>query len=483
MPPPTGPVAKPARARRRGRATPARAAANMPEILNKLLILIVILTIPVARAMPPPEPWMRADWTPSAPRFHDSGLDPQALGNALGHRLLAFRWPAQTTVLPGAGGPHTFANAQYVSAVARLDIPARQGLRLLHDFDNYKNLFPLMTESSVEAQDGRNVITRNRIELPLPVASFKMDFRVKNRIEDDGSVASMLVDGQASSALAMLGGASESLRDQPSLSRAEIIPLDAGHCLIVFTWWERYELTSWIALMVQREYPEIVELTPYIAVAGALEAIREKYSFPDDSRETTSPPEYSDFNGLQNIVERYSAWGPVVILHPEPGLHAPGSSYLRYVSVAGRLHRSLDDSRRQLTSYSRLPEALPEIRKVSASPQGQDTDLALQLHIGLSVIGFPLDLGLHNHWNNPARLDFTRTSGDLARLYGSCEWQAEGQDTLLIATSADSIDQHAPWLLGMFHHMIEQVPYAGEITLMVVQEIALLRLEKWVGKG
>jgi len=457
----------------------------MPPILRRaFLALILLLLGSGAAALTPPAPWMRADWTSSAPHLADIGIDPQALGAIIGKRLLVVRQTPRSTSMPGEHGERHFANARYVTALARIDLAAPVARHMLLNFSSYKDFFPLMTQSEVQAADGKNSVTRYRLEMPLPIANFVVDFRIKNKLEADGSISSMLIDGEAESVLAMIGGVSDSLRNQPSVVRWEVFPLDKNHSLIAFTFWDQVAFDSWLARQVRKAYPELTELTPYIAAVGVLEAIRSKYSLPDFVHETRQAPGYAELDGLQPIVERMSAFGPAVVLYPEPALRDPeAEGYLRYVSVVNRVHAPLEQARSLSTRYESLPKAFPELKGIKTVARGSGTELDLRLWMGISVLGFPLKLSLLNQWAAPNRLDFQRLSGEMQELYGTCEWQPEGQaDTLMLVSGANVLGDEAPWLLRMFHHMIGEVPYAGEISMMVVQEVAVMRLNEWMQK-
>jgi hypothetical protein len=453
------------------------------KTLRIFLLLAVILASATSHALEAPAAWMRAEWSSTAPHLKDAGIDPKALGAVIGKRMLVFRHAPRNLSIPGPAGPRNFTDVRFVTAVAEVDLPAVRVRHLLRDFAGYKNVFPLMTEAETQAVDGRNVVTRYRLNMPLPIASFQVDFRLKNRLEEDGSLSSMLVDGQAESMLAMLGGMTDSLRDQPSLARWEIFPVDADHTLIAFTLWDQVQFKSWLAKMIRKEYPEMTEIMPYIAVVGALEAIRGKFSYPDMVPESVQAPGFEALQGLQPFVARFAAQGLVVVLYPEPGLREPGASgYLRYVSVAGHIQAPVEQTRTLLTTYDRLREPIPELRRIKATPSGQRVALDLKLRIGLSVIGFPLEVSLLNQWASGSRLEFHRTAGEVEKIYGACEWQAQDGGTLMLASTANVLGDDAPWLLRMFHKMVGQVPYAGDISMMVVQQIAIMRMSGWVEK-
>lgn len=422
--------------------------------------------------------WMRADWAPTLPHLADAGLEPRTLGNLVGNRLFLFRQAPRETVLPGPQGPRRFADTRYVTAVARVDIPAEQARAVLQDFAGYRNLFPLMKKAEVQAVDGANVLSADRLSMPLPVASFQVGLRLKNRLESDGSIVSMLVDGQAESTLAMLGGFTDTLRSQPAAARWEVFPLDARHALIALSVWSGVELQSGLAQKVAAQYPEIRELNSYIFAAGALEAVRSKYTTAAPLRETTQAPGFAALDGLQPLIDRLSANGQVVVIHPEP-LPGEGGS-LRYVTVIAPIHRSLERTVDLATQFPRMGEALPEVKKVTVTPRGADFDVALKTQLGVSLLSFPLDMTLLNHRASPTRLEFQRSGGQVARIYGAMEWRSlSANNTLMLSSSAQVLGDDGPWLLRNFYKIVGLVPYAGSITLMSAQQIALMRLRTW----
>jgi hypothetical protein len=450
------------------------------------VLLFVLLSLHCSQvlALAPPAAWMRADWSSDAPHLADAGIDPQAVGAVIGKRLLLVRQAPRNTSMPGEGGERRFSNARYVTAMARMDLPAADARHLLLNYAGYKDFFPLMTQSEVLNADGRNLVTRYRLEMPLPIANFTVDFRVKNRLEADGSVSAMLIDGEAKSMLAMIGGVTDSLRNQPSLVRWEVFPLDKNHCLVSFTFWDHIAFDNWLARQIQKAYPELSELTPYIASLGVLEAMRAKYSLPDFVHESRQVPGYTALDGLGPIAERLSVNGPAMVLYPEPALRNPqAEGYLRYVSVINRVHAPLEQARTLSTQYSRLPEAFPELKAIKTVPRGNATQLDLRLWLGIKILGFPLKVSLLNQFSSPNRLEFQRVQGEMQQIYGACEWRPEGQaDTLMLVSGANVLGKEAPWLLRMFHNMISEVPYAGEISMMVVQEVAVMRLNEWMQK-
>jgi len=209
-------------------------------------LLLCFLALPVA-ASPKVRPWMLADWKNDTPHLADLGLAPAAFANRLDNRLIVFAHPLRDITLPGPKGLRRFGNARFVSAVAVVDTPAPTLRQRMRDFAGYKSLFPMLTESDVVAVDGSNLVTRFRVDIPLPaLATIAIDFRVKQTLESDGSISGMLIDGQAKSLIAMLGGMTDELADQPVLTRWEFLPVDANRSLLVFTYWDRIELKSFL---------------------------------------------------------------------------------------------------------------------------------------------------------------------------------------------------------------------------------------------
>lgn len=270
------------------------------------------------------KPWMLADWENPAPHLADTGLKPTEIVDAIGQRMLLFPHPARDISIPGEKGPRRFAQARFITAVSRVDLPAATLRRRMQDFSGYKHLFPMLTDSDVMALEGRKVVARYRIEIPLPaLATISVDFRIKHTIEADGSISALLIDGRAESLIAMLGGVTDELADQPMVSRWEVLPVDARRSLLVFTYWDRVELKSYFARKFMAEYPEVRVVGPYIVAAGAAEAIHRNYVSPVIVNKELEPPGMEALASMRYLMSTFSKNGTVAVLEPELAVGSP----------------------------------------------------------------------------------------------------------------------------------------------------------------
>lgn len=449
---------------------------------------VLLLASPAWAAKPSPvQPWMLADWTNPTPHLADAGVDARELGLALGRRLLLIPHAERDIVIPSAGGPRPYARARFVSAVARIDLPAATLRRRLQDISGYKNLFPLMPESEAVAMDGRNQLARFRLEVPLPaLATFSVDVRTKQRLEDDGSLSVLLVDGKAESLVAMLGGMTDELADQPVVGRWEFLPLNAKQSLAVFTYWDRIELKSFFARKLLEAYPELRVSNLYLFPMLALEPLRRTFSLLPPQPGDTRPQGLQSLEKLRPLIERLSANGYVAVLEPEPAAAPAGKpKALRYVALATRVAAPPALTSSLATSYGRLPEFLKEIDEVEVKERGQQADLAFTLRFALLIIRFSVDLKLTNTWMRPDRLEFLRTAGELAQLRGAGEWQGlpGGRDTLMLTSVAYEIGPDAPLVLRMISRMATHLPYIDQAGSLVAQLVVMERMKPWIERN
>lgn len=448
-----------------------------------LALLFCFLALPVA-ASPKVRPWMLADWKNDTPHLADLGLAPAAFANRLDNRLIVFAHPLRDITLPGPKGLRRFGNARFVSAVAVVDTPAPTLRQRMRDFAGYKSLFPMLTESDVVAVDGSNLVTRFRVDIPLPaLATIAIDFRVKQTLESDGSISGMLIDGQAKSLIAMLGGMTDELADQPVLTRWEFLPVDANRSLLVFTYWDRIELKSFFARKFLEEYPEIKSVGPYVMAAGGVESIRRNFSLSTRLAPAQGVPGGQSLARLQPLFDRLSMHGQIGVLEPEPVITVNQKVRpLRYSAVAMRMATPPALTRRLSTIYERIPEVQKELRNIRVQDRGREVDLELDIRFAVLVIRFSLDMDMQVVWESPERLTFRRTRGGLAQLQGAAEWQPTqaGNDTLMFTAAAHEIGDEAPLILRLAHKIVEQIPFAEALASMAVQMVVMERLKPWV---
>ncbi len=448
-------------------------------------VLTFLLLLPVMAAEAASAkiaPWMMADWESPAPRLADAGLNPKDVADSLGPRLMLFSHAPRDISLPGARGLRRFSGVHFVSAVARVDLPAATLRRRLQDFASYKSLFPMLTQSEVMALDVRKVVARYRMEIPLPaLATITVDFRIRHNIDADGSVTALLLDGRAESLIAMLGGMTDELADQPVLSRWEALPVDARHCLLVFTYWDRIELKSFFARKMMEAYPELRVVGPYMVAAGAAEAVHRNFVSPQQVNHDLPPPGMAALSGARFFMNELTRHGAVVFLEPEivpaPTLKAMP---LRYSSVATRVHAPSSEARRLSTQYARLPEIIKEIKSVKVDDRGQQADLGLDVSAGMLMLRFSLDLDVRTSWASPERLEFQRTRGNLAQLRGASEWHALDSDTLMLTSAAHELGDEAPLLLRLAHRIVDKVPYGDTLGGMAAQMVIMERMRPWI---
>lgn len=454
--------------------------------LGGLLALLLVLWSPV-RAAAPVEPWMLAPWQNPAPHLADAGLKPGPLAQAIGRRLVILPQAPRDIVIPSGHGPRAFRQARFVSAVAVVDLPAETVRRRLGDISNYHHLFPLLPESEVVALDGANMVARYRLEIPLPAtATFTVDFRVKQTLEADGSLSALLIDGTAESLIAMLGGMTDNLADQPVVARWEFLPLNPRQSLVVFTYWDRLELKSFFARKFMEAYPELRMAGPYLAAMMAAEAVHHNFTRSVPKAGTRAPQGRDSLAGLYPLLERFSRNGHVAVLEPDL-LAAPGAVPLplRYVTLATRVAAPPGATQAWATRYHRLPEVIKELRDIGVRDRGHEVDLDLDIHFAVLLIRFSMGLQVRNTWVAPNRLEFARTAGELAQLRGASEWQAlpDEPGTLMLVSAAHEVGDEAPLLLRMAHKLSDRVPWIDQMGSLVAQLVVMERMKPWLEKN
>lgn len=459
----------------------------MQRILVAFVFAMTALLVVPAQAADKILPWMMADWSNPTPHLADLDIAPREYATAIGKRLVMFSHPARTITIPAARGPRSFSGARFVTAVARVDLPAQTMRRRMQDFTGYKHLFPMLTASDVLTLDGKNLVARYRVEIPLPaLATFTVDFRIKHTLESDGSISALLIDGKAESLIAMLGGISDELADQPALSRWEFVPLNDKQSLLVFTYWDRLELKSYFARKFMQEYPELQTVGPYMVAAGAAESIHRNFVSAVPVSAEVAPLGMEPLAKMQSLLERLSPHGHVVVMEPEQSV-APGLKVapLRYVSMATRIQAPVTSSRRLATSYGRLPEVLKEVKRISANDRGRLVDLDLTVKFAFMVIRFTMDLDVLNTWVTPDRLEFRRTAGDIAQLRGASEWHpvTGSTDTLMLISVAHEVGEEAPFILRMAHKIADRIPYIDPLASLAVQMVVMERMKPWIEKN
>ncbi|MES2917640.1 MAG: SRPBCC family protein [Pseudomonadota bacterium] len=472
--------------RQGGREPGRRSGRQVAGLLLCMFAFLLGLT-PAASAAEPVAPWMLAEWQNPAPRLADTGLKAGELALAIGRRLVILPHAPRDVALPGSRGLRTFRQARFVSAVAVVDLPAATVRRRLADFSSYRSLFPLLPESQVMALDGPQAVARYRLEIPLPAtATFSVDFRVKQTLEADGSISALLIDGTAESLIAMLGGMTDNLADQPVAARWEFLPLNPGQSLVVFTYWDRIELKSFFARKFIEAYPELKLAGHYLAALMAAEAIHRNFIRSVPRVASRAPQGMESLASLRGVIERFSRHGHVAILEPDL-VPAPGATPLplRYVTLATRVGVAPAAAQDWATRYHRLPEAIKELKDVGVRDRGRDVDLDLGIHFGVLLIRFSMDLQVRNTWAAPHRLEFARTAGDLAQVRGATEWHAlPGEPgTLMLVSAAHEVGEDAPLLLRMAHKLSDRVPYIDQLGSLVAQLVIMERMKPWIEKN
>lgn len=456
----------------------------MHGIFYRIVCLVSLLLPTLAWAAKVPA-WALQPWQNPAPHFADLGVSPAALAQALEGRLITAAHAPRNISLPSAKGLRHFQQARFVSSIARVDLPATTLRRRLQDFTDYRSIFPLLTQSEVVTLNDRDVISRYRLEIPLPaMITFAIDVRMKNRLEEDGSISVMLLDGKAESLLAILGGATDELAHQPVVGRWEFVPVNDRQSLVVFTYWDQVKLKSFFARKVAEEYPELDVVRPYILTAGAVEALHRQFVTPRLDPREQDPPGLATMSKLSALLGRWSQNGPVALLEPEQtGIHKARLP-LRYSTVIKNVTAPAAQSRHLTTQYARLVEPHKELKNISVKSRENGADLGLDIRVALSIIRFSIAVDLATTWEGPTRLAFHRTAGELARVRGAAEWHtlADDKQTLMLVSVAHELGEEAPLILRMAHKITSQVPYADTLGMMIVQMVAMERMKPWIEK-
>jgi hypothetical protein len=315
------------------------------------------------------------------------------------------------------------------------------------------------------------------------VGNFTIDVRVKNKLESDGSISVMLLDGKAESLIAMLGGATDELAGQPVVVRWEVLPLNDRQSLLVMTYWDQVRLKSFFARKIDEAYPELNVLRPYVIAAGSVEGLHRLFINTTVAQREQPPPGQLAFATLNSFLASAAKNGPAVILEPEQVTLSEGKRPLRYATVTYPIAAPVGIAKTLSTQYKRLVEPQTDLKKITVKERERGADLGLEIKIAILLLRIGVDVDLATNWESPDRLEFHRTAGDIERIRAAAEWHPlNDQQTLMYVAVGHELGENAPFLLRMANRITGQVPYADTLGMVVVQMVAMERMKPWLEK-
>lgn len=356
---------------------------------------------------------------------------------------------------------------RFVSGMTVLNSSAEQIRGLLMNPATYPDIFPNTDKARLIARTANSVTYELRHGIRLPLINWHTTLRSQMIHEADGSLLVNLVDGDIDDATA----------------RWEIIPLGNNRTLVVLTDWSNLTGSTWLYRLVLKAQPDLPAALPWIVTSSALESLRRKIEGnPQRKPEGPLPtlPEAAFPNGDKSVAKKLLEQGNTAVIAPGVWFQGENEAIpLRFVTVSQKVDSPMNTSRRLLGSLRRYHEFLKPVKsvKITQRPWGMDTHW--QLGVSLGIFSTSPEYRISFWWQNPQRLYFHRTEGEMRYLFGAWEWEALDKNRTLAALTVGIDPGSDPgWLMGY----VKYAPYPEINGALLSGLLTLKKAGRWIEK-
>ncbi len=410
------------------------------------LALVSALLTPAHADTPKFVTW--TDPTPSALQPFDG--NPETVADMAGQTLFFYPQARKTVTLPYTRGPKSYANVQYYTGAIVVSASPDQVAKTLSDFSGYQKLFPKMTESSLQAQEGdlndpsgsvRSIVKYHLlIKIPFPFLTFDEDVLIQHERKGN-SISTLILKSPI----------------QYGTGKFEWFPLKNGKTLVTLTQWGDLDHpVGFLVSTVLSAMPEIKQGIPSGIEGFVLESLRQRFN-PDTQQSPLSlsnlVPSVTLTSSQEAILYRLLQQGGTVQFSHRPVWLATAArpEKLYFVSSFYHMPASLDRMKDAFATPSNFPSIYRQVRKVTSTPLadgGSQNDVKIAL--GLGILSIPMHLNLIYKAESELATRLYSTGGDIEFVQGRIILKPTSSKTTLVSiTAGGKLGERPPLLLKL----------------------------------
>ncbi|WP_162818138.1 SRPBCC family protein [Aquirhabdus parva] len=417
------------------------------------------------------------DPTPSALQPFDG--NPDAVADMAGQSLFFYPQARKTITLPYTRGPKSYANVQYYTGAIVVSASPDQVAKALSDFSGYQKLFPKMTESTVQAQEGdvndpngsvKSIVKYHLlIKIPFPFLTFDEDVLIQHERKNN-SISTLILKSSI----------------QYGTGRFEWFPLKNGKTLVTLTQWGDLDHpVGFLVSTVLSAMPEIKQAIPSGIEGFVLESLRQRFN--PDTQQTPLPlsnivPTMTMTSNQEATLYKLLQQGGTVQFSHRPVWLATAvrPEKLYFVSSFYHMPASLDQMKEAFATPKNFPEIYRQVRKVTSTPLADgSTQNDVKIALGLGILSIPMHLNLIYKAESELATRLYSTGGDIEFVQGRITLKPTSNKTTLVnITAGGKLGEHPPFLLKLG----KSLPYYDYLSTAGTAPVIFEKARVWVSK-
>ncbi len=405
-----------------------------------LLLLIIAFTIP--SNVYAEQEYSFAEWNSPVPHIADYNIDPNEMVKILQNRIfVVIHKPAPIELWTKATGKvQAYPDARFVTGLALLNASKEKVFETLINFDQMTTFMPQFSKVTTVANRKNNnkeqILVESFQSYNAVLIKLKSYFFYQYDFEKDGSISKLMHEGDVGA----------------GAMRYELFPVGPNQTVLAYTvWLDTDSATSTFGMLI-KAVPDFALVTPVGNAILELSQIKEKINgvIKKPSCKLPSKPVMPVFaKGLvpQSTLQKLSDLGTTVFVEDRQWVKTEkGTEEMVFISSMVQLNGPIDQVRPISSDFPRFREYFEHFEKVEINDDNT-ADWLLKIKL-IGSLGLSLNWHIKSGWTDENTVKFGGTHGDVYPIWGVWEWMPlENNNTLLVFSSANKINDNAPWLV------------------------------------
>jgi ribosome-associated toxin RatA of RatAB toxin-antitoxin module len=398
----------------------------------------------------------------SIPSFRSFSLPVTSFVPLLQRKTVVLIYPPQTFTT----STETFY-PRFVSVIAYLPYPLKEVTSTVFQFERIPTWFRQVHRAEVKKSSPEEKIVEFEIREKLPVGSFSLLYSVRYQFLSPQEVI-----------FTRYGGEVDYL-----FGRWEFFPVSITETVVVYTEWSNVKSYGALIRLALKAHPELIISLPASTGVVLLEELgkelkgRKNLLSPPSPRTVVPLLSQDTFalSLLEKILEREDF--TVLLIHPEKRVSAGGGvRKMRFVTGVRKVSLPPEEVFLGVTSFSRYPEFLPEIKEVKVREEKNHYEVDYTISLGFSIFHTTLSYTLRYEKVSDTSLVSHLTKGDLEYAYSAWEANPARTGTLLSYTHTSALSDKVPVVMKLGNLIPNRELVTGVSTVAPILE----QFSRWV---
>ncbi len=411
--------------------------------MKKLLLsLLLVSAFTISSNVYAKKEYNFVEWNSPVPCIADYNIDPNEMVQVLQNHIFVVihhpvpikLWTKQT------GKVQAYPNARFVTGLALLNASKEKVLKTLTDFEELTTFMPQFEEVTTVAKSKKNNSEQIMVEstqlYSAVIIKLKSTFLYQYDLEKDGSISKLMHEGDVGA----------------GAMRYELFPVGPDRTVLAYTVWLDTDTATSTFGMLVKAVPDFALVTPVGNAILELSQIKEKINGTVKKPSCKLPakpvlPVFAEGLVSPSTLQKLTDLGTTVFVEDRQWVETEkGVEEMVFISSMAQLNGPINHVRPISSDFPRFREYFEHYEKVQINDDNT-ADWLFKLKL-IGSLGLSLNWHIKSGWADENTVKFGGTHGDVYPIWGVWEWMPlENDNTLLIFSSANKINDNAPWLV------------------------------------